>query len=239
MNIKIGSLIKTTLIDFPGKVASVVFFQGCNFRCGYCYNIDVVLPERFGEPRNTKEVLEFLQERKALLDGVVLLGGEPLMQKDIIDFAQHVKDLGLAVKLDTNGSFHGKLKAMIDRNLVDYVAMDVKAPLEYEKYYEVAKCPVEAFNNVLKSIDLIKQSGIPYEFRTTIVPAMLKPDVALRIARQIAPVKKYVLQNFFSGADAYIDTRFTDIKPYPIWELEDVAKQIKNENLADEVLVRE
>ena len=104
MNVKIGSLIKTSLIDFPGKVASVIFFQGCNFRCGYCYNIDVVLPERFGEPRKTEEVLDFLQKRKNLLDGVVLLGGEPLMQKETPDLAASLLDKGFSVLIETNGT---------------------------------------------------------------------------------------------------------------------------------------
>ncbi|MBR9681572.1 MAG: anaerobic ribonucleoside-triphosphate reductase activating protein [Candidatus Altiarchaeota archaeon] len=238
MDVKIGSLIKTSLIDFPGKVASVVFFQGCNFRCGYCYNVEVVLPERFETPRKTQEVLDFFQKRKNLLDGVVLLGGEPLIQKDIVEFSQRVKDLDLAIKLDTNGGSYDQLKNMIDQELLDYIALDVKAPLEYEKYYEVTKCSVQAFNDVVKSIELVKEAGIPYEFRTTVVPAISKLEVVLEIAKQLAPLKHYVLQNFFSGADSYVDTRFTDIQPYPLWDLEKVANQIKDSGVAKEITVR-
>lgn len=238
MDVKIGSVIKTSLIDYPGKVSSVIFFQGCNFRCGYCYNVDVVLPERFETPKEPQEVISFLEKRKHLLDGVVLLGGEPLFQKDIVKFAEKIKAIGLSIKLDTNGSDFEKLKQLIDKKLIDYIAMDVKAPLDYEQYYNATKLSIEAFNNIKKSIELIKNSGINYEFRTTFVPAILKPESALEIAKQLTPIKHYVLQNFFSGADAYIDTRFTDIKPYPIWPLEEIANQIKNEKLADEVTLR-
>ncbi|HDR53799.1 MAG TPA: anaerobic ribonucleoside-triphosphate reductase activating protein [archaeon] len=239
MNPKIGSLIKTSLIDFPGRVASVVFFQGCNFRCGYCYNVEVVLPERFNGGKTVEEVFGFLEDRKDMLDGVVLLGGEPLLQPDIIPFVEKVKAMGLDVKLDTNGSVFPGLKTLIDRRLVDYVAMDVKAPLIYEKYYTVAKCTQEAFDQVVQSIDLLKKSQVPYEFRTTIVPALVPPETALEIAHSLGPVKKYVLQGFFSGAPAYVDQRFSDMKPYPVWDLHKIADIIRQEGVIGEVLVRE
>ena len=133
MEVGIGSIIKTSLIDYPGKVSSVVFFQGCNFRCGYCYNVDVVFPERFSKPTPPEEFFEFLETRKGLVDAAVLLGGEPLLQPDLDRFAKKVKDMGFLVKLDTNGSKSNVMRRLIRRGLVDFVAMDVKAPLE--KYH--------------------------------------------------------------------------------------------------------
>ncbi len=161
---KIGGLIKFTLIDYPGQVAAVVFTQGCNFRCRYCHNPELVYPHLLQTSMPEEEVLAFLRRRQGTLEGVVVTGGEPTLQPDLLRFLSDIKALGYKIKLDTNGSKPDVLEAAIKRQLVDFIAMDLKAPLE--KYSLITG--VEFEPAVLKqSMDLIRQSGLPYEFRTT------------------------------------------------------------------------
>ncbi len=161
---KIGGLIKFTLIDFPGRPAAVVFTQGCNFRCRYCHNPELVYPHLFTEPVAEEEIFSFLQRRQGSLEGVVVSGGEPTLHDDLPAFMAHIKALGYAVKLDTNGSRPDMIQELIDKKLVDYIAMDLKAPLD--KYREITE--VDTNTDILrKSMDLIRQSGLAYEFRTT------------------------------------------------------------------------
>ena len=161
---KIGGLIKFTLIDFPGRPAAVVFTQGCNFRCRYCHNPELVYPHLFTEPVAEEEIFSFLQRRQGSLEGVVVSGGEPTLHDDLPAFMARIKALGYAVKLDTNGSRPDMIQDLIDKKLVDYIAMDLKAPLD--KYREITE--VDTNTDILrKSMDLIRQSGLAYEFRTT------------------------------------------------------------------------
>lgn len=161
---KIGGLIKFTLIDFPGRPAAVVFTQGCNFRCRYCHNPELVYPHLFSEPMPQEEVMAFLKRRQGTLEGVVVTGGEPTLHEDLLEFLSAVKQLGYAVKLDTNGTRPDVIRQAIEKKLVDYIAMDLKAPLD--KYSVITG--VDANSAVLQqSVDLIQQSGIAYEFRTT------------------------------------------------------------------------
>ncbi|MBR4682902.1 MAG: anaerobic ribonucleoside-triphosphate reductase activating protein [Elusimicrobiaceae bacterium] len=161
---KIGGLIKFTLIDFPGRPAAVVFTQGCNFRCRYCHNPELVYPHLFTEPVAEEEIFSFLQRRQGSLEGVVVSGGEPTLHDDLPAFMARIKALGYAVKLDTNGSRPDMIQELIDKKLVDYIAMDLKAPLD--KYREITE--VDTNTDILrKSMDLIRQSGLAYEFRTT------------------------------------------------------------------------
>jgi pyruvate formate lyase activating enzyme len=238
MNVRIGAVIKTSLIDFPGKISSVVFFQGCNFRCGYCYNIDVVIPDRFSQPLPVEDFFTFLGTRKGLIDGVVLLGGEPLIQPGIMDFAKKVKAEGFAVKLDTNGSRISVMKEMISKKLVDFVSMDVKAPLDYSSYYKVCGCSEADFQNVLESIALLKKGKVDYEFRTTLAPNLVGFDSVREIAGQLKGAKKYVIQNFFAGAPSYIDLRFSDIRPYYQGEVEALADEIRQTEVFEKVAFR-
>ena len=238
MEVGIGSLIKTSLIDYPGKISSVVFFQGCNFRCGYCYNVDVVLPEQFANPIPPGKVFEFLESRKGLVDGVVLLGGEPLLQPDIDKFARKVKDMGFLVKLDTNGSKSEVMSKLIRRGLADYVAMDVKAPLDYESYYRVTKCSEKDFEGVRRSIKSLLKGKVGYEFRTTVVPGVVTPDDALEIAGQIKGAKKYLLQGFFANAPSYVDLQFSHLRPYLKSDLEKAAAKIRGLGTVGEVSVK-
>ena len=155
----IGGLQKTSLLDFPDKISAIVFTAGCNFRCGYCHN-----PELINSIAPVTEVFEFLKNRVGKLEGVVITGGEPCLQKDLPEFIKQVKSLGFAVKLDTNGSYPEMLAKVLPD--LDYVAMDIKAPLE--KYSAVANWNGDV-ENIRKSIDMIMNSGVDYEFRTTVV----------------------------------------------------------------------
>ncbi len=161
---KIGGLIKFTLIDFPGRPAAVVFTQGCNFRCRYCHNPELVYPHMFAEPVAMEEIYSFLKRRQGTLEGVVVSGGEPTLHEDLPSFMADLKAMGYATKLDTNGTRPEMLKSLLDAKLLDYIAMDIKAPLE--KYSVITG--VDFNPEVLRqSMDLIRQSGLGYEFRTT------------------------------------------------------------------------
>ncbi len=161
---KIGGLIKFTLIDYPGHVAAVVFTQGCNFRCRYCHNPELVYPHLLQESMPKEDVLSFLRKRKGSLEGVVITGGEPTLHLGLIDFMAEIKALGYKIKLDTNGTKPEVLQEAIERQLVDFVAMDLKAPLE--KYSLITGVEFDP-KIIQKSMDMIVASGLPYEFRTT------------------------------------------------------------------------
>lgn len=161
---KIGGLIKFTLIDYPGHVAAVVFTQGCNFRCRYCHNPELVYPHLLQESMPKEDVLSFLRKRKGSLEGVVITGGEPTMHLGLMDFMAEIKSLGYKIKLDTNGTKPEVLQEAIERQLVDFVAMDLKAPLE--KYSLITGVEFDP-KIIQRSMDMIVASGLPYEFRTT------------------------------------------------------------------------
>lgn len=180
---KIGGLIKFTLIDFPGKPAAVIFTQGCNFRCRYCHNPELVYPQLYQPVMPTEDVLAFLKRRQGTLEGVVVTGGEPTLHEGLLDFLAQIKAMGYAVKLDTNGSRPEVLKEALDRKLVDYVAMDLKAPLE--KYSVITG--VGANPAVLRqSIELLQNAGIGYEFRTTYDKEVLTDEDIQTIQQTVA-----------------------------------------------------
>ena len=168
-----------------------------------------------------KEFFKFLKEKKGLLVGIVVCGGEPTIHKDLPNFIKKIKKLRYLVKLDTNGSNPKMLRDLIDKRLIDYVAMDIKAPRE--KYAKVTGRKIN-FKNVEKSIEILKESGIDYEFRTTVVPNLLKKEDILKIAHWISPAKKYFLQNF--RPEKTIDPRFEKVKPYPTKYLLEIKKAI-------------
>lgn len=219
--IKIGGLQRTTLIDFPGRIAATVFLSGCNFRCPWCYSSELVLPEKISlQPViSQEEFFGFLEDKRGLLDGVVVCGGEPTQNPDLPDFLAKIKALDFQVKLDTNGSSPKILQKLIKDGLVDYVAMDVKLPKE--KYQELLGIDPK---NIEESIGVIKNSGIDYEFRTTVIPSLHQKEDILEIAKWLSPAKAYYLQNF--RPEKTIDPRFKNIKPYPTSFLEDIKKEI-------------
>jgi pyruvate formate lyase activating enzyme len=187
-----GGLEKCTLIDYPGKTAAMVYTIGCNFRCPYCHNPELVyetVERRFGEA----EILAFLDTRQGLLDGVVITGGEPTMHDDLLGFIKAVKARGFLVKLDTNGTRPAMLAALAERKLVDYIAMDMKAPLR--KYSRTVGRPVDT-GAIKESIELLLQGLVDYEFRTTLVKALLSPEDIREIGKEIRGAKAYYLQRF-------------------------------------------
>ena len=180
---KLGGLQKTTLIDYPGKVACTVFLIGCNFRCPFCYSGELVLPEKIKkQPKiSEKEFFDFLEERKGLLEGVVICGGEPTIHQDLPEFCKKIKDFGYLVKLDTNGSNPEMLEKLIDAKLIDYTAMDIKAPKQKYEFYSGVKIDIK---KIEKSVDILKKGKVNYEFRTTVAPGLSKLDF-LEIANWI------------------------------------------------------
>ena len=220
---KIGGLQKLTLIDFPGRLAATVFITGCNFRCPFCYASELVLPEKIkNQPKiSEKELFKFLKERKDLIDGVVLCGGEPTISKELIPLTKKIKKMGFSVKLDTNGSDPKLLKNLIDQKLVDYVAMDIKGPKERYNDFSGAKVDVK---KIQKSIDILKEGKVDYEFRSTIVPTLHKKEDVIKMAKWIRGAKKYYLQNF--RPEKTIDPEFEKIKPYPQEYLLEIQKVI-------------
>jgi pyruvate formate lyase activating enzyme len=228
--IEIGGIQKTTLIDYPGQVAATVFLIGCNFRCPWCYSKELVLPEEIKkQPRlSEKEFFDFLKEKKRLLEGVVVCGGEPTTQKDLPEFFKKIKGLGYLIKLDTNGSNPEMLRRLIEEKLVDYVALDVKAPKE--KYGEVIGVKVDA-SKIQKSIDILKEGKVDYEFRTTVVPNLHSKEDILKIAKWIGGDSasslrqgKYYLQDF--RAEKTINPEFEKVKPYPREFLLEIQREV-------------
>ena len=189
---KIAGLQKLTLLDYPEHTACTVFTAGCNFRCPFCHNSDVVYNKTEGV--SEQELFEFLASRKGKLDGVCITGGEPLLQPDIVEFMQKIRKLGFLIKLDTNGSMHDKLVAIVNEGLCDYVAMDVKSS---PNGYNIACGGMVNVDNVLKSIAfLIAQNKVDYEFRTTVVKQLHSKQDFEEIASLIKGCKRYFLQQY-------------------------------------------
>lgn len=194
----IEGLQKTTLLDFPGLVACTVFAHGCNLRCPFCHNAGLVVRK----PENIisqEELGEFLKKRKGILDGVCLTGGEPLAQKDAIEFIEFLKSFGYKIKLDTNGFFPERLKEVIDKGLVDYIAMDIKSsPEGYAKAVGIDNIDISPAK---ESVKLIMSSGVDYEFRTTAVKGLHLVSDFERIGEWISGAKRYFIQQFIDSGD--------------------------------------
>lgn len=187
---------KMTLIDFPGKIAATVFTAGCNFRCPFCHNPELVelSPDMLATFRGKdKEFFAFLSDRKGKLDGVCITGGEPTVQKDIVPFIRRIREMGFSVKLDSNGTRPEILEEVFRDGLVDYVAMDIKNGMD--RYSETTRVEVNE-ENIRKSIRLIMESGVPYEFRTTVVPGIHAEEDFDGIAALIKGASAYYLQEF-------------------------------------------
>ena len=190
---KIGGYQKSSHTDFPGKVASVVFTQGCGWRCPYCHNRALVYPSRFQPTVPEEQIFEHLELQQDELDGVVVTGGEPTQQAGLIDFFRRVRAMGFATKLETNGSHPEVLSQLISESLLDYIAMDIKGPLnEYKRF---VGCEVDT-GMIEVSIDLIKQSGVTYEFRTTLVGGLHKCDHIEQLAPLLHGVRRYAVQSY-------------------------------------------
>ena len=218
---EIGGLQKTTLIDYPGKVACTVFLEGCNFACPWCYSPELKKYQNPAIPR--ERFFSFLKKRKGQLEGVVICGGEPTINPDLPEFCSEIKQAGYLVKLDTNGSNFKMLKQLTVEKQIDYVAMDIKAPLE--KYYEAIGVSNESYlANVEESIEFLKQDNIDYEFRTTFVPKILESQDIIDIADWIGPAKKYYIQNFVPQKT--LDPVFAKLNPHPEEEVLKIKQAI-------------
>ena len=194
---KIHGFQKMTLLDFPGKVACTLFTGGCNFRCPFCHNASLVT-HIDGSEIAQEEIFSYLNKRKGLLDGVCITGGEPLLQPDVASFIRRVKEMGFAVKLDTNGSFPEGLAALIDEGLLDYVAMDIKN--SKEKYESTCGKSID-ITAIERSVALLKEGRVDYEFRTTLVKELHTIEDVLSMAKWLEGTRCWYLQGFVDSGD--------------------------------------
>jgi pyruvate formate lyase activating enzyme len=197
------------LLDYPDRISAIVWTSGCSFRCPFCYNKNLALgtAELFPE----EEILSFLSKRKALLEGVVISGGEPLLHDDIVDFVKRIKDLHLLVKIDTNGSFPERLSELLEKQLVDYVAMDVKAPKK--KYPQLTGVNTD-LSKIEASIDILKTKAPAYEFKTTFIPGLLTKEDIMEIAQWLKGADTYFLQQF-KVIKPLVSSNLETVIPYP------------------------
>lgn len=218
----IAGLAKTTLVDFPGIVAATVFTRGCTFRCHYCHNPELVLPDQFNPLIPEEEFFSFLETRYGKLGGVCITGGEPTINPDLPSFISHIKALGFKVKLDSNGTNSEMLEQIIKDGDTDYFAMDIKAPID--KYQLVTNSKMKNQNEkIRKSIRLIMNSNIPYEFRTTFAKPLLNVADAGGIGKMIKGADKYIIQNYLKTKQI---SEEMDLKSFSDKELKEMAKII-------------
>jgi len=220
MRSRIVGFAKTSLLDWDGMIATTVYLQGCNLRCPFCHNPDLVSVNGEVEEAPWEVLEEYLCENNDFLDGVVVTGGEATLNEDLPDMIRRIRSLGLKVKLDTNGTNPGMLEDLLRAGLLDCVAMDVKGPLD-QQYSQVCGTEVD-LEAIKRSIELIMTSGVDYEFRTTVVPHYLSPGDVERIAAYIGGAKKYALQRFKN--DRTLDKRLGQIQPYSEGEMLGMAE---------------
>lgn len=203
------------MIEYPGKICAIVFSQGCNFRCPYCYNPELVDPELYKECLPVDEVLSFLAKRKGKLDAVTISGGEPTLQSDLIEFIKRVKKIGYVIKIDTNGSDPYVIEKLISRKLIHYIAMDVKGPLK--KYRTITRSNIHE-DEIKQCIEIIMKSGLPYEFRTTVLKKLHEESDILEIGKLIKNASLYILQHFIPTRT--LDKDFLNYEAYSREEME-------------------
>lgn len=217
MPLTIKGLQKTTLVDYPGKVACTIFLPRCNFRCGFCYNKDLVIDYDLLPTISEEDVFNFLEKKKKWLDGVVFTGGEPLLHKELPLFIKKIKEMGFLIKIDTNGSNPKMLKELIDDKLVDYIAMDIKSPLE--KYDKVVGVKVDK-EEIKESIEILKNSNIDSELRLTCVPTLHTKEDIEKIGNWLKGNKRLFIQQF-QPKEKMIDKSLLNVKPFSKEELEE------------------
>lgn len=205
----ISGIQKTSLIDYPRKICTILFSRGCNFSCGFCHNPELVDPKKFRSKIPVYKIFEHLKKRKGKIDAVTITGGEPTIYPDLPKFIAKIKKLDYAIKLDTNGTNPKLLQKLIDNNLLDYIAMDIKnSP---EKYAKTTNRKISV-NKIKQSVEIIKNSNIQYEFRTTVVPTLHKKSDFIKIAHWLSGTEKYYLQKF--RPNLTLEPSFQNIKPY-------------------------
>ena len=223
-----GGLIKSDLVNYPGKIASAVFTCGSNFRCPYCHNPEFVIKGSdetyFGETYTEEDILAFLKKRSGFLEGFVISGGEPTLHDGLSPFIRRVKDMGLAVKLDTNGSRPAVLESLLSEGLLDYVAMDIKAP--------VSKYPLVGFSDtdsILRSVSLLEDSSVAHEFRTTCPKVLLRDDDFADMLLIVGEKTPWYLQTFNPGKT--LDPAYNMVSSYSREELSAIASSLNRENI--------
>jgi pyruvate formate lyase activating enzyme len=215
---KIGGLQKLTLVDYPNKIAATVFLTGCNFKCGFCHNPSLVNPGKNENQISELEFFNFLKSKQGLVDGICITGGEPTINSDLPKFIQKIKKLNFAIKLDTNGNNPKILQKLIDKKLLSFVAMDIKTSLD--KYEKATNTKIN-LENIKESVEIIKNSKIDYEFRTTVVPGIVDREDIEKIGKWLKGTKKYVLQQFRN--QKVLNKEFEKVVPY--WD--DTLKEFK------------
>ena len=229
-SVPIGGVQKVSLVDYPGHVAAALFTIGCNMRCGYCHNPELVLPDRYIDTIPEEDILLFLESRVGKLDGVVISGGEPTMHAGLPALAARIKAMGYLVKLDSNGTNPDMIAQMLDEGTLDFIAMDIKGPLE--KYQEIAAYPVDT-TAVVRTIQLLRASTILYEFRTTVVGSQLAFDDFASIGELIKGAPRFALQRFRSGKTLH--PAFRHETTYSDMEFEAIKKVL--EEYVDECVI--
>ena len=232
----LSGIQKFTLLDFPGRIACIFFTGGCNYRCGFCHNPEFVLPEELAKISKSfipeKAALNFLKQRKGLLDGVVITGGEPTIMPDLEAFIGKVRELGFAVKLDTNGNRPEVIRSLRDKGLIDYVAMDFKIALPHYKSLVGQWADEKALR---ESVDLLKEGNIDYEFRSTLIREVHTPRILTTMQETMKGAKRLYLQTFRNGITLH--PSFKDYHPFSLEEMRVIAKQFSGS--VGEVFVRE
>ena len=222
MRFVIGGIQKTSLLDYPDKISAIVFTQGCNFRCGYCHNPQLLKSEN--GIYDVDAFFDFLKKRQGKLDGVVVTGGETTLQPDLKLFIQKIKELGFLVKLDTNGTNPQILKELINEKLVDYIAMDIKAPIE--KYQLITNSKIDT-SKIEESIKIIMSSNIDYEFRTTVLPIQIEIEDFNSIGKLLQDAKRYYIQKFVVQSEI-LDSSLKEEKNYTDEQLKSIKENILN-----------
>lgn len=224
LKFKVKGFVPVTMVDWDGKIASTLFLGGCNYRCPFCQNAELVLSPQKLPDVPWDVIKDHLVKKKNWIDGVVVTGGEPCVNDGLFELLEEIKKLDCLVKIDTNGSRPDVLQKVVENNLVDYIAMDIKTSLE--RYAEAAGVPVDT-SAVKKSIDLIMNSGIDYEFRTTLVPCFVSEEDLLKIANYIKNANLYVIQQF--SPENVLDPALKGLKPYSkeeVLRIADICRQI-------------
>lgn len=220
---KIKGFIETSFVDWDGKISSVIFLPGCNFKCVFCHNHKLVFNYKDLPDIPWNEIKKKILHHKGWIDGVCISGGEPLMEPCLVPLIEEIRNMDFLVKLDTNGSFPDELKLLFDKKLIDYVAMDLKAPLD-ERYDRITQTKVD-LSKIRESIALILKSNIGYEFRTTMVPGYSGKDELTAIAKEIKGAEKFILQNFNPQDTLCVDLK--KIQPYTEMEMDEFKTAIE------------
>jgi len=224
---KIASLQKQSLIEYPKKLSAIIFIAGCNLRCQFCYVPHLVLPEKIKEiePISEEEIFSFLEERKGFLDAVAISGGEPTINPELPEFIKKIKKMGYLVELETNGTNFKMLKDLVDQKLVDYVATDIKHKFEFEKWYEITGGVLtkELFENIKKSINFLLEGKVDYEFRTTLIKEFHKKEDIIEICKKIKKAKVYYLQNYEKTESGTVSGK--DFTPFSEEEIREIVKE--------------